>query len=194
MVYHFTTSVHLPWILATGELRPGRGASFIQGLPDPDFLWATTDSRGERTMSLSKEAYRNGELLLIRLELDDGEFWPWGEAQQRHPEWTDELVRVLNLSGIIKGADPRKWMCRVGALPLSNEILTSIQVKSWSSGIWRKSAYEELDPVRRAGYTWRSVRIDGVTYSSAQQVREDGGCAYQIARSYGPARAIADAA
>lgn len=187
MAYHFTTSVHLPWILATGELRPGRGASFVAGLPDPDFLWATTDSRGERTMATSKEAYRNGEILLVRFELDDDEFWPWSEARQRHPGWTDEHVRILNQSGTAKGADPRKWVCRIGALPLTSEILDTMHVKAWTNSAWRKPQGEELNPVQRSGYTWRSVCLDGVIYSSAQQIRPDGGCAYQIARSYGKA-------
>jgi hypothetical protein len=49
-VYHFTSIFRLPWILASAELQPGRNK--IGGLPDPDFLWATTSDKGSRSASL----------------------------------------------------------------------------------------------------------------------------------------------
>jgi hypothetical protein len=66
-VFHFTDTARLPWILATGELRPGRNA--IWDFPSADFLWATTDARGDRTASVDRKALRKGFTREVRFTL-----------------------------------------------------------------------------------------------------------------------------
>ena len=50
--------------------------------PDPDFLWATTDPRGDRSAAFANEKinrgyYRNGETLHVRFILDAADVLPW---------------------------------------------------------------------------------------------------------------------
>lgn len=181
-LYHFTTSLHLPWILNAGELQPGRGKSFVAGLPDPDFLWASSDERGEPTASGSKRAYRSGEIQLVRIALDASMFFPWAEARQRHPDWTDEHVRILNESGRIVGSNPETWFCRMGSISLSDCPDLEIHTKSFQSGRWAAHTIKPVAPIVREGITWRGVYINGRGYASAQQTHPDGGRAYMFGR------------
>jgi hypothetical protein len=75
-LYHHTDTAHLPWILTTNELRPGR--SSIGGFPNPDFLWATTDAQGDRTSMAghSRELYRRGVICAVRFTLAADEARP----------------------------------------------------------------------------------------------------------------------
>jgi hypothetical protein len=70
LVYHHTDTVHLPWILHAHALNPGRGMT--GGFPEPDFLWATTDARGDPSSTSaihSRKAIRIGYALAVRLTL-----------------------------------------------------------------------------------------------------------------------------
>jgi hypothetical protein len=66
LVYHFTDTTRLPWIIDSGELQPGKNR--IGGYP-LDFLWATSSLNGDRTSSASsKQAlklWRSGALNLF---------------------------------------------------------------------------------------------------------------------------------
>jgi hypothetical protein len=79
IVYHYTSIARLPWILESGELRPGRNK--IGGFPDPDFLWATTSDKGSRTASL--EGLRDAAV--IRFTLDAADFEEWAKNPQTLP-------------------------------------------------------------------------------------------------------------
>ena len=57
-LYHFTDTAHLPWIFMAGELRPGLNR--IGNYPSPEFVWATTDARGDRSAAASKQGVREG--------------------------------------------------------------------------------------------------------------------------------------
>jgi hypothetical protein len=82
-VYHFTDTARLPWILRSGELRPG--ANRVGGYPDPDFLWATVDSRGARSASGGGQGYREGLVRLVRFTLRAEDFEPWPGILRRYP-------------------------------------------------------------------------------------------------------------
>jgi hypothetical protein len=47
-VYHFTNTARLPWILASGELRPGANKL---GWAPVECIWATGSSIGDLTCS-----------------------------------------------------------------------------------------------------------------------------------------------
>jgi hypothetical protein len=49
-LYHFTDTARLPWILLTRQLEPGRNQ--VGGYP-VDFLWATTNARGDATSTVT---------------------------------------------------------------------------------------------------------------------------------------------
>jgi hypothetical protein len=91
VVYHFTCAGCLPWIIAAGELRAGRNQK--GNFPKPDFLWATTDRRGDRTAS-AWASYRKGSALVrLTLHADDFELWP--DIVSRFPQWTPNQSIVL---------------------------------------------------------------------------------------------------
>jgi hypothetical protein len=63
LVYHFTSTAHLPWIIDAGELRAG--ANKVGRFPDPDFLWATTCEAGDDTATGNRNdaGFRSGDTI-----------------------------------------------------------------------------------------------------------------------------------
>lgn len=131
VVYHFTDTARLPFIMACSELRPGRNA--YGGFPDPDFLWATLNPSGDRTASGGREPYRQGLVRVVRFTLAEEDFFPWSEVTTRHSEWTPDHIRQLELAA--KGMSaPKDWYCR--AESLSKERWLKIETKSYLEGRW----------------------------------------------------------
>ena len=131
LVYHFTDTVRLPWILQAGELRPS--ANRIGGYPNPDFLWATTSKLGSRKAAGSEpKAYRAGVTQLVRFALHVADFEPWREIVQRYPTWTLAHIERLEKTG---GEPPILWYCRVVPLPRSHWV--EIATKAYTSSTWR---------------------------------------------------------
>jgi hypothetical protein len=131
-VYHFTDTVRLPWIVASGELRPGRNQ--LGNYPDPDFLWATTNSQGDRTASAFR-TYRNGTSALVRLTLPEEDFEPWPGIAARYPQWTPEQITRLEARARKLGeTDFWRWCARVEPLPLFR--ILSAEAKTYT-GRWQ---------------------------------------------------------
>jgi hypothetical protein len=143
-VYHFTDTCRLPWILHSGELRAGLNR--IGGFPC-DFLWATTDSTGDRTASCNGNArafYRDGVT-----------------------RWTPEHVARLERVALESDVSPATWRCRPMPLPLGKVLC--IETKSYSSG-WHVLQDAK---VLEDGEDARGVVIDGRIYSSQRLPRDD---------------------
>ena len=87
-IYHFTDTTRLPWIVAAGELRPGRNQ--IGGYP-VDFLWATTNCHGDRTAA-GMLGYRHGASALVRIALHEEDFETWPAILERFPQGRQDLV------------------------------------------------------------------------------------------------------
>jgi len=132
LVYHFTDTGRLPWILLDGVLKPGRNR--IGGYPDPDFLWATTSSAGDRTASGSAEGFRSGLTRLVRFTLRADDFNSWPKAVEPFPAWTTEQVSRLEAAARGKSR-PQDWRCRAEALPA--EAWVGIDTRSYTDPIWR---------------------------------------------------------
>jgi hypothetical protein len=130
-VHHFTNTARLPWILSSGELRPGANA--VGKFPDPEFVWATTDHRGSRTAAI-RPGYRDGTWLLVRFTLSIDDFKPWARIPSLYPTWTPEAVERLERSGRKMGDDPAQWWCRIEPLPLSRAV--AIETKAYRDPTW----------------------------------------------------------
>jgi hypothetical protein len=182
VVYHFTDTVHLPWIALDGELKPS--ANRIAGFPQ-DFLWATTDKRGDRTCSSSlssgmQRAYRNGVVQLVRFTLDATDFDYWPSAARESSEWSNHHIASLEKYARSIGVDPQVWRCR--ALPLPLHCVIGVHTKGWSDANWlprhhlstKYSAIAYSD----AGELMSCFVIDGQAYCSTKTVRPHGGNAY----------------
>lgn len=131
-VYHFTDTARLPHILFSGELQAGRNR--IGGFPDPDFLWATTSSHGDRTASASMPALRDGRVRLVRFTLDAQDFEPWDTIVSRIPAWTAIHITRLERAAIGKSR-PQDWRCRLDPLPADRWVC--IETRSYTDKVWR---------------------------------------------------------
>ena len=108
IVYHYTDTSRLPWILEDGYLD--QCANNVGDYPEPSFLWATTDSRNCKTASSccgsAKVAYRDGKIRLVRFLLPADAFMKWPEAQEKFPAWTAEHVKRLETAAWLKAEFP----------------------------------------------------------------------------------------
>jgi hypothetical protein len=138
-VYHFTDTARLPWILSTGELRPGRNA--IGKFPSPDFLWATTSDKGDPTAAAGKRAWREGMTRLVRFTLAAEDFEPWPTVYSRFPQWTPDQVQSLEMTALASGSSPSRWLCRVDPLPADKWL--SIETRTYR-GRWQAFDHREI--------------------------------------------------
>lgn len=136
IVYHFTDSLRLPWIIETGELR--MAGNRVSGTPEPSFLWATTSPIGDRTCAAnaSAEAYKNGDTCLVRFALNAEDFFDWGEVSARFPQWTAQWVARAKAAAAGHGErNLSAWRIRATALPLSKVI--AVETRLYRVGKWQ---------------------------------------------------------
>jgi hypothetical protein len=176
LVYHYTDTARLPWILRSGELRPGR--STTGNYPDPDFLWATVSPLGDRTASCNNsatadKAWRSGVAQQIRFTLHADDFEPWAGVIERYPVWT--AAHVASLEATAGRSRPSDWRIRAAALPQARWI--AVEARSYFRPQWRAVTGDWIDDGTVLG-----VEIDGVVYLSEQTETPDGRRAYAIGR------------
>ncbi len=175
-VYHFTCTARLPWIVETGELRPG--CNRIGGYP-VDFLWATTNFQGDRTASGMPE-YRKGGTALVRLTLHAEDFELWPAILERFPQWTKDHVDGLEAFARRLGETTfGRWRARAEALPLSRVI--QIEAKTYT-GTWRP--VDPHDACLRHGNkpAVRGTLLNGCVYTSVQYIRPGHPTEYDVQR------------
>jgi hypothetical protein len=144
-VYHFTNTAHLPWIFASGELRPGRNKL---GRAPVECIWATGNSVGDLTCSalcrrhagfnvvnLAYEAFRQGQQLLVRFTLKAADFFPWKVIGQNFVEWTAAEIERFEETARHWGQPTDDWYCR--SEPLSLEQVVAIDTRSYRNKNWK---------------------------------------------------------
>lgn len=126
LVYHFTDTINLPWILASGELRPCRITD--TGIGETCLLWGTTNPLGDYTSKAQiaihsdqgGQYFRKGFFHLVRFTMAADEFVTWKETIAASG-WTAEQVTALVEDDRRKygefGHD--RWRLRRDPLPLS---------------------------------------------------------------------------
>jgi hypothetical protein len=175
LVYHFTDTARLPWIIESGELQPGKNR--IGGYP-PDFLWATSSQYGDRTSSASSEQalklWRGGATQLIRFTLDANDFVDWRDLVNREPAWTPHHIAQLEAAAIALGQkNTNSWCCRVTPLPLARAL--RIEAKSHARGRWITVNASASFCVEFGGMSAsRGFVIDGQAYCATRQVSPCG--------------------
>jgi hypothetical protein len=128
VVYHISNTMRLPWIVAAGELRPSKAAPI-------DFLWASTNPRGDRTACFNDlgrsrdELYETpGTVELVRWTLPATGFIPWREIKRLSLGFTKQEIESLERSAREDwgehGVD--KWRLRLDPLPLSTVIKVEV--------------------------------------------------------------------
>ncbi|EUB95907.1 hypothetical protein PMI07_002395 [Rhizobium sp. CF080] len=176
IVYHYTSSWHLPWILASRELRPPSHS--IADFPSPDFIWATTDPNGDNTATArtSSRAYRSGGLLQVRFTFEADEFFPWDDVPHRHPQWTEKHIKALEASS--GKSDPRAWRCRPEALDVERAL--AIDVRSYSNNKWRSAGNLDVRQAKNMdGSLWLVMQLDGKVVASKRSLAKFGAEAFE---------------
>ena len=175
-LYHHTDSARLPWILRDQTLKPIRNYGC---LPEPDFLWATTDPMGDSTATSSfgndRAAYRDGNIAAVRFTLDEADFTPWTVARTLYPQWTPRHCAALE-NGVPPGQVAR-WRCRVEPLDASRWL--AVEYRTWRNPRWRPVTPDVLCIASDAPDVL-GVRLDGVIFASRQEEKPGQPTRYDI--------------
>lgn len=172
-LYHFTDTARLPWILAAGELRPSRNR--IGGFPR-EFVWATTNEKGDRTASAARDEWCTGLVRRVRFTVRPEDFFPWSEVTQRFPEWTPDQIARLEVSARRLGETAfAGWRCRAEPLPLDRVL--RLETKTWS-GPWQELPRDTTVHVGADGA--RVVIIGDRIYRSILRDGPSGAAAYTV--------------
>jgi hypothetical protein len=182
ILYHHTDTARLPWILKSGELRPGRNA--IGGYPDPDFLWATTDHQGDATASAHRgEHYRSGKIRHVRFVLDSADFIPWSDISAAFPSWTPDHIDRLEGFARSKSTSPSSWWVR--AEPIAVE-RARIETRSYTNNRWTLLSTPDVVSGDEPG--WLTIAIGGKTFASRMSDGPDGQGAFEVGELMRPSR------
>ncbi|UWU29139.1 hypothetical protein N2600_03975 [Rhizobium sp. WSM1274] len=175
LAYHYTSSMHLPWILASGELRPS--GNNIRNFPSPDFVWATTTVDGDRTASASTShrAYRAGMMLQVRVTFDASHFFAWQEVGVKFPQWTGAHIGTLEASARAMRSNPATWLCR--DQPLSLQHAMAFDIRSYASSKWRALRSTDVRIIRENGL-WLAMDFGGKVFASHQSPASQGAFGY----------------
>jgi hypothetical protein len=126
---HYSTALHLPWILASDALLPSRADA--HGRDHRGVLWFSTNPDHER--SANKRGARNGEgVPRVRFATEHAQAMPW-RAVARRAGYSHAVAARLEAAGRRMGAAPSEWWARLLPLPLS--LVAAIE---WNdSGVWQ---------------------------------------------------------
>jgi hypothetical protein len=138
VVYHFTASLNLPWIIESGALKPSRISD--AGIGYSTLLWATAKRDGYKTSGAARMGFGD----LFRLTLPAEGFLTWSETA-RQQGWTDCQVATLEWDDWARhGEDSHdQWHCRADPLPLAAVLKAEIRIRPSVPGCWRRIS---LDP------------------------------------------------
>jgi hypothetical protein len=177
--YHFTDTIRLPWIIESGELRPGTNR---MGDYPRDFLWATTSESGDRTSSAMgpscEELYRGGILQRVRLTLDAADFTPFPDITKSFPEWTSgHSAQLISSAASMGERHPSKWLCR--SEPLSLGRVVHAEAKSYAVGRWVEIDLSPQSCIASHTHPYTGgIVIGEYVYMARREVLTDGNVAY----------------
>jgi hypothetical protein len=149
MIYHHTSLGHLPYILMTGELVPTGAAKKWP----KDFVWATTDPRGDKTVAICNSTNRT-KIPHVRIGLDEAGWTPWKDLAVQEG-WTLDIIDDLILFARRLGQlDTSGWMARKDAVSVAE--FRTIEAKTWTAP-WAEARVDALLPVSDDGYEFVST-------------------------------------
>ncbi|MCJ2098972.1 hypothetical protein [Methylobacterium sp. E-046] len=176
VVYHYTDTARLPWILRDGVLRPSRNS--IGDFPDPDFLWATTMPIPDATASscgpAALAALRDGRTRSVRFTLRASDFEAWPDITAGFAAWT--LSEVRRLEKAARTTTSRPWRCRVDPLP--REAWLTVETRCFRDRDWTPvdTGTEIIDLGDGALGLW----LGDLAYFSGQIPQANGNVGYSV--------------
>lgn len=134
-LFHYTTALHLPFILATGALLPSRADA--HGAGQRGVLWFSSNTAMERTVVKRRMAgCVTPPYIRWRVSAPEALHWP---QIGRHAHYPQHTIRGLEQAGRRMGGIPGEWWGQLDRLSLSD--CPSLEVRHL--GAWRV-----LDPMR----------------------------------------------
>lgn len=150
VLYHFTTSAHLPWIIRDGALAPPP-PNYLDAKLGRDFLYATTSPHGDKaaTAFVAYAAdYRAGTTLRVRFAFPGDGWRPWREACEE--EGRTVMLKGLPLYAAHCGENPDNWFVRSD--PLSLDDCYGAHVRSYTSHRWVELGAVDLSEAAVIGF------------------------------------------
>lgn len=147
VVYHVTSTLQLPWIVASGELRPY--PNLLRGIGHITALWGTTKKTGDKTALAAltakrrKLGWRENLFQLVRFTLPAEYFFTWNEVVSMS-DWTPEQVAALVESDRKHFGEDGQAQWRLRHDPLRLVDVVKVEAKAYGRG-WKPI---ELDPGR----------------------------------------------
>ena len=123
MNYHYTTAVHLGFILESGLLKPSRREA--HGNHTEGLLWFSTNKSLERT------AYKRG-MHAVRFASSHVDIEPWQRVAKR-VGFSSGTLRRIQATGRKMGAVPGEWRAMTGQLAVADVDAIEMQV----AGRWQ---------------------------------------------------------
>lgn len=113
VLYHYSTSGALPWIIEGGELRP-MDCKFAR-----PYLWATTSPDGDRCATgFNDEAYRVGAMVRLRFTMPADGFRPWQDVLREDGQY--RTIELLERFAREKKQRTDGWYVRRDAVSLDD--------------------------------------------------------------------------
>lgn len=144
-LYHYSTVLHLPFILASGELQPSRADS--HGHNHLGVLWFSSNTALERT--IVKRGTAPGfapPYVRWRVAADEAVRWP---QIGRLAGYRQHTIRGLEHAGRAMGALPGEWWGQLSAYRLERP--NGLEVRVGSRWMALHGAALSVEPVRVAG-------------------------------------------
>lgn len=168
-LYHYSTVLHLPFILASGELQPSRPDS--HGQNHLGVLWFSSSATLERT--IVKRGTAPGfapPYVRWRVAADEAVRWP---QIGRLAGYRQHTIRGLEHAGRAMGATPGEWWGQLSAYRLERPNGLEVRVGSrWMALHWVALSVE---PVRVAGLEGMRLRAGGDRICDVARMRAPDG-------------------
>ncbi|MEI2422539.1 hypothetical protein V6O07_19835 [Arthrospira platensis SPKY2] len=160
LAYHYTTLLHLPFILASGWLDPSRREA--HGDHFGGLLWFSSNETLERSAL-------KADVPTLRFAYGRANLAPWRVAAGR-VGFTAGQMRRLEKNGRAMGACPSEWYALVGGLSLA--LIERLELR-WR-GQWREvhPAGLEVERVRDQAVMLKTPA--GIAITSARFIAADG--------------------
>lgn len=180
-VYHLTNTLHLPWIIESGELRPH--TNHLPGVGAVSYHWATANRTGDKTamavmvakdrpLPWEEDLYR-----LVRFSLPGDAFLTWTEIIRRDGFTADQVAERVESDHKHHGEFGHdKWRCRQDPLPLDQVL--KVEARTYS-GRWRPIDISPDRVVRTNDPDCMGFRVGrGVHYAVRELIRHVDGAAF----------------
>jgi hypothetical protein len=116
-LYHHSTLMHLPFVLASGELRPSRAD--VHGQGQRGLLWFSANARLEASAVKRGPKARRADYPRVRFTIDVAHAMHWTRAAKLAGYSTAVQWR-LEAAGRRLGASPSEWWARLDPLSITN--------------------------------------------------------------------------